>query len=132
MAKTEKLGIEITNDSETLFEDWRNFINGASPESLANIVDDFAKSIELKVLNNLGVGGELTIPSGVNTYQTSITSLGNNDAIMLYPKTSSDKKNGELANIFVSSLGSVLIFTITNKSMFPITLNYFITKGRGV
>lgn len=46
MPKTENLGIEITTDNTTLFEQWRNFINGDSPDSFANIVDAAIGNIE--------------------------------------------------------------------------------------
>lgn len=133
MPKTVNLGLEITTNNSELFQDWRNFINGDSNESMAKILDAFAGTV-LTTLNNLwGVSGVVTIDPTDWTEQVVeviFEKLGINDAIILSPTTIEDKTNIENANLFVDADGSNVIFTVETTPEVSISFNYFITRGK--
>lgn len=130
MPKTTKLGIEITTDNETKFLDWREFINGDSPDSMANIIDGFAINITNLMNAIYGVSGEIIIPSGVMNYNQTINDLGSDDVIFLYPKNIADKDNLDTINPFVKVNGNYVMFEFKENTPSSITLNYFISRGK--
>lgn len=130
MPKTTRLGIEITTDNETKFLDWREFINGDRPDSMANIIDGFAINITNLMNAIYGVSGEITIPGGVMEYNQTISNLGNDDVIFFYPKNIIDKDNLDTINPFVKSIGNYVMFEFKESTPSSITLNYFISRGK--
>lgn len=129
MAKTTNLGLELTTDADTLFEDWRNSINGegsGADKSNMQIIDEFAGSIP-------GVSGTATLLASSwsdNSYSLTVSALGANDAIFFSPATSADKTAMESANIFVSVNGTSVTFTAGTTPTANISLNYFIARGK--
>ena len=130
MPKTTKLGIEITTDNETKFLDWREFINGDNPDSMANIIDNFATNITNLMDSIYGVSGEIIIPEGVMEFNQTISGLGNDDVIFFYPKNITDKDNLDTINPFVKSIGNYVMFEFKENTPSSITLNYFISRGK--
>lgn len=132
MAKTTNLGLELTTDSSTPFEEWRKAQNGqgvgspADPESNAQIIDDFAGAI-------YGTSGAATLLSAnwsEGTYTLTVAALGTDDAIFITPSTAADKANIEAANFFVSASGTTVTITAETEPAVDIDIDYFISRGK--
>jgi hypothetical protein len=132
MSKTTNLGLELTTSDATTFASWRTAQNGEgagteeSPLSNAQIIDNFAGAI-------YGVSGTTTLYSGSwssNTYNISVASLGEYDAIFFSPITALDKSYLETANIIITTSGTTVTFTCVTSPTNNIGLNYFIARGK--
>lgn len=100
---------------------------GADPAgTAAQIIDNFAGAI-------YGVSGTTTLYSGSwssNTYNISVASLGEYDAIFFSPITALDKSYLETANIIITTSGTTVTFTCVTSPTNNIGLNYFIARGK--
>jgi len=126
------LGLELTTDDVTTFENWRKALNGqgdgteGSPKSNAQLIDEFAISI-------YGTSGQVVLNAELwseKVYSINVTQLGAYDAIFFSPSTLADKTALENANIIMSTNGSIITFTAETTPTADITIDYFITRGR--
>ena len=129
MAKTPNLGLEITTESSTLFEDWRKAINGEGEgptRSNAQIIDDFVQTI-------YGVSGQVVLDAAFwsqGVYPVTVDALGINDAIFFTPLARADKEALEEADIIISVNEALVSFTAQVTPVITITLEYFVSRGR--
>ncbi len=129
MPKTTNLGLNLTTDNSTRFQDWRESIDGeGSGDSKSNmqIIDEFAGGI-------YGVSGSISIYTSNwadNSYSRSISGMGKNDAVFFSPSSAADKAALDEANCFVSASGNTVTFTVQNVPTVTVYLNYFIVRGK--
>jgi hypothetical protein len=129
MPKTTNLGLNLTTDDNTLFQTWRESIDGqGDADSLSNmqIIDQFAGNI-------YGVSGTVTLSVSFwtdNVLALSVSALGVNDAIFFSPVSALDKTRLETANCLVTAENNVVTFTAETAPTTDITLNYFIARGK--
>jgi hypothetical protein len=132
MAKTTNLGLELTTDATTPFENWRKAQNGqgdgttSDPKSNAQIIDEFAGAI-------YGVSGTTSLVAANwanGVYTLTVASLGAYDAIFFSPITSADKTAMEDADIIVSTNGTTVTFTAASTPTTDVGLNYFVARGK--
>ena len=130
MAKTTNLGLNLTETEDIRFGDWVNSIDGNNADdrkSNMQIIDDFAGAI-------YGVSGVVTLESSKWTdsvYTLTLVDLGDHDAVFFSPVGLGDKTALEKTNSVVSANGNTVIFAAEIQPSKDISLNYFISRGKG-
>lgn len=93
-------------------------------------ITDFISTSEAEQLK--GKSGTLTLSSGDftnNQAQKTIADMGADDAIFFTPSTASDKTKIQDAEMFVSSSGNVVTFTVETVPSSTINLKFFVSRG---
>lgn len=78
MPKSPYLGLELTDSSSTIFQDWREAINSSDPSSNAQIIDSWAQNSDntnMVTVSDSGAVAQALLPNVFYNFTGTLTSL---------------------------------------------------------